>query len=197
MDDAQRAHRTISKEQLSDAAPARLTGRQFTRSEVSHYWDIDRREVIDNIYYLVDGKLILKPEHYDVQGWPPGERELYTPLMLDCFDRGGWLYGLFDGDRLIAAVVLESKFIGPHNDLLQLKALHVSCSHRDQGLGRYLFELAKEKARNLGARGLYISATPSEHTINFYLRLGCTVTQTPDPDLFALEPEDIHLECSL
>ncbi len=171
-----------------------LRGHELTRAEVPHYWDIDRREVIDNIYYLVDGELVLRPEHYDMHGWPPGESELYTPLLLDCFDRGGWLYGLFDDNTLVAAVVLESKFIGPHHDLLQLKAMHVSSHCRGQGLGRYLFGLAAQKARERGARGLYVSATPSEHTINFYLRLGCKVTPTPDPDLFALEPGDIHLE---
>ncbi len=185
------------EEQSASPRLGNLLGRELTRAEVSHYWDIDRREVIDNIYYLIDGELVLKPEHYDVQGWPAGEPELYTQLMLDCFDHGGWLYGLFDADKLVAAVVLESKFIGPHRDLLQLKALHVSCNYRDRGLGRYLFQLAKVKAQSLGAKGLYISATPSEHTINFYLRLGCKVTPTPDPDLFALEPEDIHLECAI
>ena len=174
-----------------------LLGRELARSEVPHYWDIDRREVIDNIYYLIDGELVLKPEHYDMQGWPPGEADLYTPLLLDCFDRGGWFYGLFDGDKLAAAVVLESKFIGPHKDLLQLKALHVSSRYRGQGLGRRLFDLAAQKARERGAKGLYISATPSEHTINFYLRLGCIVMSTPDPELYALEPEDIHLECAI
>jgi len=94
----------------------------------------------------------------------------------------------------IGAAVLESKFIGPNKDQLQLKFLHVSRAYRRQGLGRQLFELAKAKAQERGARRLYISATPSENTINFYLRLGCTVTQEPDPELFELEPEDIHLE---
>ncbi len=172
-----------------------LTGRELTRAEVPHYWDIDRREVIDNIYYFENGGLVLKPEHYDMHGWPPGEPELYTPLMLDCFDRGGWFYGLFDGERLVAAVILENKFIGTHKDLLQLKAMHVSCDYRGQGLGRQLFEMARAKARERGAKGMYISATPSEHTIKFYMGLGCVVTPTPDPDLFALESGDIHLEC--
>jgi predicted N-acetyltransferase YhbS len=174
-----------------------MEGRELTRAEIPCIWDIDRREVIDNIYYFENGGLVLKPEHYDMQGWPPGEADLYTPILLDCFDRGGWFYGLFDVDRLIAAVVLESKFIGARHDLLQLKALHVSSAYRDRGLGRQLFELAKSKARAMGAKGLYISATPSEHTIHFYTRLGCTLTPVPDPDLFALEPEDIHLECPL
>ncbi len=176
---------------------SKLDARELTRSEVSRYWDIDRREVIDNIYYYENGALVLNPEHYDMQGWPPGEAGLYTPLLLDCFDRGGWFYGFFDGERLVAAVILESKFIGPHKDLLQLKALHVSRDYRSQGLGRRLFELAKEQARERGAKGLYISATPSEHTVNFYLRLGCTITAAPDPELFALEPEDIHMECGI
>ncbi len=174
-----------------------ITGRELARAEVYRLWEIDRREVIENIYYLESGGLVLKPEYYDMHGWPPGEAELYTPLLLDCFDRGGWFYALFDDDRLIAAVVLENKFIGPRKDLLQLKALHVSSSYRDQGLGRQLFELAKSKARAQGAKGLYISATPSEHTINFYMRLGCTLASSLDPELFALEHEDIHLECAI
>jgi predicted N-acetyltransferase YhbS len=172
-----------------------LTARELTREEVSRLWDIDRREIIDNVYYVENGALVLKPEHYDMQGWPPGEAELYTPILLDGFDRAGWFHGLFDDDRLVAVAVLESRFIGPRKDLLHLKQLHVSSAYRDQGLGRKLFDLAKAEARARGARGLYISATPSEHTINFYRRLGCTVAACPDPDLFALEPEDIHLEC--
>jgi predicted N-acetyltransferase YhbS len=174
-----------------------IESRELTRAEVACMWDIDRREVIDNIYYYEKGALVLKPEHYDMQGWPPGEAELYTPLLLDCFDRGGWFYGLFDGGQIVAAAVLETKFIGPQHDLLQLKALHVSSLYRDQGLGKRLFELAQDHARAQGAKGLYISATPSEHTINFYMRLGCTITASPDPDLFALEPEDIHFECPI
>ena len=33
------------------------------RNEIALIWQIDRREVIDNIYYLRDGKLVLEPEH--------------------------------------------------------------------------------------------------------------------------------------
>jgi hypothetical protein len=50
------------------------------------------------------------------------------------------------------------------------------------------------KARELGARRLYISSTPSENTVRFYLRRGCRVTDDVDAALFKLEPKDIHLE---
>jgi hypothetical protein len=43
---------------------------------------------------------------------------------------------------------------------------------------------------------MYISATPSENTVNFYLRRGAVVTSEPDPELFEFEPEDIHFVCN-
>jgi len=173
------------------------TGRELHREEIERVWNIDRSEVTENVYHVENGTLVLRPEHHDLTGWPPGEAEKYTPILLDCFDRGGWFYGAFDDTELIGAVVLDSKWIGKHKDQLQLKFLHVSSSYRNRGLGTELFELGKGTARERKARRLYISATPSENTVNFYLRLGCAVAREPEPDLFALEPEDIHLECDV
>jgi predicted N-acetyltransferase YhbS len=133
-----------------------------------------------------------------IYGWLTlGEAERYTPILLDCFDRGGWFYGSFDQQDLVGVVVLDNKRLGAHRDQLQLQFLHVSKSYRKKGLGAQLFELARSKARERGAMRLYVSATPSENTINFYLRLGCVVTRELDPNLFDLEPEDIHLECDV
>ena len=174
-----------------------ITGRALKREEVEQVWQIDRSEVIASVYYLEAGRLILRQEYYEMTGWPPGEAATYTPLLLDCFDRGGWFYGLFDESFFVGVVVLESRFIGRNRDLLQVKFMHVSSACRGQGVGRRLFNLAAAKARLLGAKGLYISATPSEHTINFYLHLGCVLTNDPDPELLKLEPDDIHLEYAL
>ena len=147
-----------------------------------------------NTYRLEDGKLVLQPQFFDVKGWPPGEAGIYEPLLLDCFDRGGLFLAAFDGGQMAGLVVVDPKPLGPAGDLVQLKFLHVGRPYRKQGLGKQLFIAAEENARTLGARGLYISATPSENTINFYRARGSTVILQPDPELFALEPDDIHLE---
>jgi predicted N-acetyltransferase YhbS len=168
--------------------------RPLQREEIPLIWQIDRREVIHNIYHLRDGELVLVPEYFDMQGWPPGEAEHYTSILMACFDGGGMFWGAFENGKLVGTGILESKFIGAKHDTLQLKFLHVSSSQRKQGLGTKLFKLAVEKARSLGARKLYISATPSENTIKYYTRLGCVLATEIDPELFALEPEDIHLE---
>jgi predicted N-acetyltransferase YhbS len=168
--------------------------RLLQREEIPLIWQIDRREVVHNVYYLEDRKLVLKPDYFDIRGWPPGEAELYTPHLLDCYNRGGTLWGAFENEALVGVAILESKFIGSRQDTLQLKFLHVSRDYRRRGIASALFKLCAEKARELGARKLYISATPSEHTINYYLRLGCVLAMEIDPELFELEPEDIHLE---
>ena len=172
-----------------------ISSRTLLREEIEHVWNIDRSERIDNLYRFENGTLVLRPLNVDVLGWPPGQAEKTTPILLDCFDRGGWFYGAFEGGELVGVVVLDNKRIGKYKDQLQLTFLHVNRSYRQKGLGTRLFELAKATARRRGAKRLYISATPSENTVNFYLRLGCTVAAEPDQELFELEPEDIHLEC--
>ena len=168
--------------------------RELARAEIGSIWSIDRAEVVDRVYRRVGDELVLEAEHHDVRGWPPGEAEHYGPILLDCVDHGGTCFGAFEGETLIGAAVLESRLIGRAKDQLQMKFLHVSRRHRRSGLGCALFETAVARARELGARRLYVSATPSENTVGFYLRRGCRVTDDIDAALFALEPEDIHLE---
>ena len=168
--------------------------RKLARPEVRDIWSIDRAELIGRVYHREGNELVLEPEHHDLKGWPPGEPERDGPILLDCFDRGGTFYGAFEGETLVGATVLESRFMGREKDQLQLKLLHVSRRHRRRGVGCALFEKTVARARELGARRLYVSATPSENTVRFYVRRGCRVTDDVDAALFALEPEDIHLE---
>jgi predicted N-acetyltransferase YhbS len=171
-----------------------LLFRKLLREELECVWTIDRREVIDNVYYLEDGELVLKPEYYDMRSWPPGAQEVTDPILEDCFERGGTFFGAFDEGQLVGVAVLDNEFMGKERDQLQLVFLHVSRDYRGRGLGRSLFERALERARELNAQRLYISATPSENTVDFYRHLGCEVAEEVDEALFAMEPEDIHME---
>jgi GNAT superfamily N-acetyltransferase len=167
--------------------------RELRRDEVDQVWTIDRAEVIDHVYYLENGELVLRPEHYELDGWAPGERAIYAPILQDCHDRGGAFFGAYEDGELVGVAVLESRFIGRRGDQLQLVFLHVSRDYRGRGLSRLLFGRAVGRARELGARQLYICATPSENTVDFYRRLGCEVADEVDPALLELEPEDIHM----
>jgi predicted N-acetyltransferase YhbS len=185
---------------VTDGEPRRgvnpaLEFRTLERHEVESIWTIDRREVIEQTYRLQGGELRLRADYFDMQGWPPDDVRKMTPLLYESFDRSGTFYAAFDGKQLVGVAVLDTIRRGPRGDLLQLLMLSVSRDYRAQGLGGRLFAQALAAAHDRGARGLYISATPSENTIRFYQRHGCVVIATPDPELFALEPMDIHLEC--
>ena len=168
--------------------------RELRREEVEQVWSIDRSELIERVYHHSDGRLVLASERYDIDGWSPETVESYRPWLLDCFDRGGTFFGAFEDDRLVGVSVLENRFIGPARDQLQLKFLHVGREHRKLGLGRVLFDLAVARAWEVGARRLYVSWSPSEKTVGFYVHLGCRVAAEVEPELFEQEPEDIHLE---
>ena len=71
--------------------------------------------------------------------------------------------------------------------------MHVSNAVRGMGLAGELYRRSIAMAKETGAEGFYISATPTRRTIDFYLRQGAKVTTMPDPLLFNREPEDIHL----
>jgi GNAT superfamily N-acetyltransferase len=171
--------------------------RQLTRVEIELVWTIDRREIVERVYRMEGGELRLGPGYFDVRDWPSDTVLTTTPLLYDLFDRGGAYFAAFEDEQLVGVAAIDTVWRGARGDLLQLEFMHVSRDYRGHGLGGRLFEQARSAARERGARGLYISATPSENTINFYQGRGSVVIATPDAELFAREPEDIHLQCGV
>jgi len=171
-----------------------LEVRTLTGPEVPRVWTIDRREHIAGIYRLRDGQLVLEPHDFEVPGWKPGQEEETTPRLLALVARGGSASAFYDGDTLVAAAFVDVEPAGSSRDLIKFDWLHVSRDYRGRGLGGLLLERAKAFARQRGAGGLYISSAPTENTVNFYIAHGAKLAAEPDPELFAFEPEDIHLE---
>ena len=175
-----------------------LIERELTESDLPLLALIDRSELVEECYRVENGELVRYPVHFDMLGWPEGEAEENARVLEKCWRSCGWLHGLFDGETLVAAVVVDNQVI--HNQGLkmrQLKFLHISRDWRGQGLGGRLFALACEHGREVGAEALYVSATESRNTVEFYQRQGCRLLVQPDPELFALEPHDIHFYCRL
>ena len=171
--------------------------RLLSREEIEKVRDITRNEVVEQVYYFEGGRLILKDEFHDMKGWNPGELDGCIVHLYDIFDRNGNLFGAFEENKLIGISALESEFMGQDENQLQLYFHQVDSNFRSKGVGGKLFRKAMEKAIGLGAKSLYISATPSKNTIGFYLHMGCRLASEVNLKLFRLEPRDIHLELIL
>ena len=173
--------------------------RQLSKEEISFLKEIDRSEIIEKIYYFRDGQLVLEDEFHDVKydWWVKKVNEKMIPSWKKGYDNGVRFFGAFDGSKIVGIGGLGSEFFGKNNDQLNVWGLFVHIDYRKRGIATQLMELIKNKARERGARKLYISSVPSENTVNFYLGIGCKVTDDVDKELFELEPEDIHMELEL
>ena len=109
-------------------------------------------------------------------------------------DAGGIAIGAFSNGRLVGIGVVV-----PHlrAGTAQLAFLHVSEGFRATGIGRRLSDELDLIARDAGDTEIVVSATPSENTVRFYLSRGYELMAQPLPDLYELEPEDVHMRKAL
>jgi predicted N-acetyltransferase YhbS len=78
--------------------------------------------------------------------------------------------------------------------IAQLAFLHVSEASRVAGIGSRLCDNLERMVRSAGDPEMVVSATPSENTVRFYLGRGYELMAEPLPELFELEPEDVHMK---
>lgn len=171
--------------------------RQLAAEEIHRFREIDRSELIEEVYYLRDGVLVLERERYDLKGFPPGELEALIARQEALLAAGGTAFGAFDGPTLAGIASLEGRLRGADGSYAHMDVLYVSAAYRGRGIASRLLALVAEGARSLGGKRLYISATETRHTVDFYRAHGAVLAQQIDPELFAKEPFDIHLEIPL
>lgn len=175
-----------------------LVVRTMTASELDKIRDIDRSEVIRVGYEQQGAELIKMDVHWDDAGWLDGDGEHSFGEMIRGAERqmelGGTAVGAFDGERLAGIAIYRPRLT---ESMGQLALLHVSDPFRRQGVASRLFEEVHCLAKEGGATRLYVSATPSGSAVGFYTSRGFKPTDTPDPDLFAEEPDDIHMTLGL
>jgi len=163
--------------------------------EVINVKDIDRSERIRTGYNYSYGKLqqldvMWDSPSWDLEGNGDYSVEARIKFCQEHLDRNGQMFGAFDKEKLVGIGIIEQDI---DVNTAQLAFLHVSNQYRQQGIGRIISEALIIKAEEFGAKFIYVSATPSESAVGFYLSQGFKPTDTPIPALFELEPEDIHM----
>ncbi len=70
-----------------------LNYRLLERSELELLGKIDRKEIVNEVYYLRDNKLEIVNEFYNIEGWDLKELHEYIDRLKDIYDRNGTIYG--------------------------------------------------------------------------------------------------------
>jgi GNAT superfamily N-acetyltransferase len=170
--------------------------KRLARVELSRVAEIDRTERIDLIYEQRGTELEERRGNWSSPAWDPhghGEHsvEAQRHALERYLDAGGIALGAFSKGRLVGIGVVV-----PHlrPEIAQLAFLHVSEGFRAAGIGRGLCDELDQIARDAGDTEIVVSATPSENTVRFYMGRGYELMAQALPELYELEPEDVHMK---
>ncbi|RBQ03996.1 GNAT family N-acetyltransferase [Pedobacter miscanthi] len=163
-------------------------------AELSCINEIDRSEEIFEVYQFQENRLRLIPHRESVSGFEEGELKAIISRQRKLLETGGKVFGAFDNQKLIGVASVENKKRGLLQNYCKMDILYVSKLYQGKGIASQMVEASKQAAKKFGADKLYISATPTKNTINFYLKRGAVPVMDLDQELFVIEPEDIHLE---
>lgn len=169
--------------------------RRLSRAELSRVGEIDRTERIEVLYVQRGTRLVERAGDWSARAWDPvgqGEHSVAAQqaALEHYVDAGATALGAFAGRRLVG-IGLVLPHLRP--GVAQLPFLYVSDGFRAKGIGRRLSDELERIAREANDTEIVVSATPSENTVRFYRARGYELMPEPLPELFELEPEDVHM----
>lgn len=174
-----------------------LTFRQLKVDECELMKDMDASQYIGKAWREVDGKRQLVEINYQDPDWPNGYEHHFKNLM-QTISEGGSAIGAFDRDgRLIGFATVNRDFFGKNSNYVLLDQLFITLEHRHKGIGKKLFFLSAQQAKEWQADKLFICAGSAEETVAFYFGIGCKVAEEIQQEFYESDPRDFQLEFSL
>ena len=182
-----RTRRIINYERHSILEIKLVDSHNFTRDSLKGF---RRYQGVKNVYRLQNGNLTLVynpfTENWDAARLIEKAEEILSGQYVT--------YCAFEGKRVVGEIMLVPK---PNKGRLIIDSFHVSRDYHRRGIGRALFEAARQEALKRGAHALYASCCSSEETINFYSSMGFRLSSDPIPSLAEAEPYDLQMECMI
>ena len=163
-------------------------------THINRIGEIDRSEHITRHYVYKDGKLETETVDFQVPRWGDDDSVYGVTARIKewsaLFEHGSVLLGALEGEVLAGFAIFRPQLTAT---MAQLAVLHVSKDYRRQGVAKALTARVCEMAIESGATSLYVSATSSESAVGFYQSQGFKLAEKVHPELYALEPDDIHM----
>lgn len=156
----------------------------------------NRYQVTKRVKYKENDRYLFKDDYF-IDNWDEQKKRQLVLLLKQYITAGGIVAGAFKNNELVGFAAVENNFFGSKKEYLELSFIHISNEYRNQGIGRMLFRLCCEKAKEKGAGKLYIAAHPAEETQKFYTSMGCVPAAELNDEIFKKEPRDLQLEVKL
>jgi predicted N-acetyltransferase YhbS len=161
--------------------------------KVELFSSFNRYQEVRECWRKENGEWLLKQIEFTEQ-WSPENYEYLVKCLQNTLKEGGMVFGAFCNNALVGFASLENRFFGSQKEYLQLSSIHASYESRGLGIGKNLFSLVCKKAKERGAKKIYISAHSSKESQAFYKAMGCVEATEYNSVLAAKEPCDCQLE---
>ena len=160
------------------------------------FQDFIRHQSVTDCWRKENNTWVIKRVPF-IDDWSEADYQTLAACLKNTVSIGGFVYAAFYDGKLKGFVSVEPELFGEEQKYLDLSSIHVSEDMRGQGIGKSLFGLAKEWAKNKGAKKLYISAHSAVESQAFYKAMGCVEAQVYNQKHVEAEPCDCQLECVL
>ena len=159
----------------------RLDNNNFTGNSLD---DFVRHQTVTECWRKIDNDWKLVPNVFE-ENWSQEKCREIAEEVVHYINLDQTGFGAFDGEQLIGFATVSHRIFGAAAKYVQLVCFQVSEEYRRQGIGRKLFSMVCEEARQLGADKLYISAHSSKESQATYRALGCTPAEEVNEKLAA------------
>ncbi len=168
----------------------RITKENFGINSLDSY---NRYQETTECLRLTDGEHVYISESF-VENWDEDGLRTRAKKVMELAEKGfiGFMATL-EG-KTVGFGYFGTETVGSRKQYIELQMLHTSYEYRGMGIGRKLFELLCDEARDIPVEKVYISAHPARETQSAYKKLGCVYATEVIADILALEPLDIQLE---
>ena len=172
--------------------------RELKKHEINEtlFENFNRYQEVKKCWRKENGEWVLKDISFTEQ-WSLEEYKILISYLHNTAKTGGVVIGVFNNNVLVGFASVENQPFGLKKEYLQLSSIHISYESRGMGIGRNLFIVAAKRAKEIGAKKLYISAHSSQETQIFYKTMGCIEAMEYNEKLVNEEPCDCQLEYKL
>lgn len=168
--------------------------KKFDLKECTRINEINPSQFIGKAWREIDGRRQLVDINYQESNWPNGYENHLNGLKKTILN-GGIAVGAFDcNDKLIGFATLNREFFGEKYNHVLLDQLFISLEYRNKGIGRSLFMICINIAKEWRADKIYICAGSAEETIAFYYAIGCAEAKEVNKTLYEKDKRDFQLE---
>ena len=156
--------------------------------------DFNRYQYVHNDWYPdKNGGYYLVYQPHE-ENWSDTRKKEIVNELCSTLRNGGKLFGAYHAGKLVGFASLDGILLGSEKQYVELTWFHVSYECRGNKIGKQLFNMCVEAAKQYDCSKIYIVASSSEESQKAYSKLGCVYAKEYVPALYKQRPNDVHME---